>query len=227
MTWKSLNQRHHCSITVSSLFNLNFCQMVLCHQQMHNHTPKELQKDRIRSMTSQKLENDKKEPKSKASLFHHCLITVRSLFRHCFFFKWSCVTKHSARHCKRIKYDQWHLKTTQMTLKFSNQRHHCSITVALLFDHCCITVPSLFLSKGLVSPNKLPRHCKRIKHDQMPFKNLEDNVKKLKSKASNNMKEPKSKASLFHHCSITVSSLFDHCICHLCLQTHPQGIAKG
>jgi hypothetical protein len=36
-------------------------------------------------MISQKLENDIKEPKSQASLFHHCSITVASLFRHCFF----------------------------------------------------------------------------------------------------------------------------------------------
>jgi hypothetical protein len=64
---------HHCSITVSSLC---FFQMVLCHQQMHHHTSNALNKDTISSMTSQNLANDIKEPKSKASLFHHCLITV-------------------------------------------------------------------------------------------------------------------------------------------------------
>jgi hypothetical protein len=49
-------------------------------------------------MPSQKLENDIKELKSKASLFDHCSIIVLSLSHHCLitvFFKWSCVTKHS------------------------------------------------------------------------------------------------------------------------------------
>jgi hypothetical protein len=75
---------HHCSITFSSLLDHCFFQMVLCHQQMHNHTSNALQKDKISSMTSQNLANDIKEPKSKASLLHHCHITVSSLFDHYF-----------------------------------------------------------------------------------------------------------------------------------------------
>jgi hypothetical protein len=51
---------------------------------MHNHTSNALQKDKISSMTSQNLANDIKEPKSKASLLHHCHITVSSLFDHYF-----------------------------------------------------------------------------------------------------------------------------------------------
>jgi hypothetical protein len=94
------------------------------------HTPKALQKDKIWSMTSQKLENDIEEPKSKAqkrarikgmtvvSLSHHCWgITVASLFHHCLitvFGSRSCVTSRCIitlqMHCKRIKYDQWHHK---------------------------------------------------------------------------------------------------------------------
>jgi hypothetical protein len=66
----------HCSITVSSLLDLCFFQMVLCHQQMHHHTSNALKKDKISLLSSQNLANDIEELKSKASLFHHCLITV-------------------------------------------------------------------------------------------------------------------------------------------------------
>jgi hypothetical protein len=64
---------HHCSVTV---FVKRSC--------VTKHTPKALQIDKICSMTSEKLENDNEEPKSKAqkraqindmtvvSLSHHC-----------------------------------------------------------------------------------------------------------------------------------------------------------
>jgi hypothetical protein len=156
-----------CSITVSFLFDHCFCQKVLC-------------------------------------LRTHCCITVPSLSHHCLitvFVKGSFVTSRCIitlqMHCKRIKYDQWHLKTLQMILKSSNQRHHCCITVSSLSHHCLTSFWSLFWSKGLVSPNTLPRHCKTIKYDQWQFKSF---IMTLKS--SNQM----------HHCSVTVASLFHHCL---------------
>jgi hypothetical protein len=199
MTLMSSNQRHHCCITVSSLFDHCICKFVLCHQQMHNYTShalqnnkidqwnlktlkmtsNALQKDTISSMTSQKLENNVIKLKSTASLFHHCHITAPSLSHHCLITVWSLFLskdlvspKTLPRHCKRIKYDQWHLKTLEIMLKSSNQRHHCCITVASLFHHCLITVWSLFLAVAPVSRNTLPRHCKRLKYDQWHLKTL-------------------------------------------------------
>jgi hypothetical protein len=172
-------KRHHCCITVASLFDHCVCQKVLCHQRMHNHTSK-YDHWHLKSL----------KMKSLASLLHHCSITVSSLFDHCFCQMVLChqqMNNHTSNALQKEKLWSISSQNLLIILKKSNQRNHCSITFTSLFDHCLITVWSLFLSKGLVSLIKPPRHCKRIKYD----------IKLLKSKAS-----------LLHHCLITVWSLF-------------------
>jgi hypothetical protein len=134
---------HHFAITVSSLLHHCFCQKVMFHHQINNHTSKALLKNIIWSMTSQKLENDIKELKSKASLFDHCCITVSSLFDH-----WFCqkvkfyyqISNHTRK--ALIKDKIWSMTSQKLENDIKELKskaslfHHCCINVSSLFDHC-------------------------------------------------------------------------------------------
>jgi hypothetical protein len=140
----------HCCITVSSLLDHCYFQMVLFHQQIFNHTSNALLKDKLWSITSQKLENDIKELKSKESPFDHCCITVLSLLDHFLItvfsnglllqkdITWSMTSQKLEN--KRIKHDQWHIKNNSKKLKSkASLFNHCCITVSSLSHHCLIT----------------------------------------------------------------------------------------
>jgi hypothetical protein len=205
---------HSCSITVSFLFDHCFCQKVLCHR---THFQGIVEGWNLINDFSEAW-NCHKEPKSKASLFDHCLITVPSLSHH-----WSCVTKHTSKALQKdkiwsmtclnlayhIKLHKWKASLLQGIVEGWNlindfseawNCHKEPKSKASLFDHCLITVPSLSHHWSCVTKHT-PQALQKDKIWSMTCLNLANHINLLKWKAS-----------LLHHRSITVSSLFDHCL---------------
>jgi hypothetical protein len=172
----------HCCITVPSLSHHCLITVFVKRSYVTKHTPKALQMDKIWSLTSQNLENDVIKLKSKASLFHHCHITVPSLSHHCLITVWSLFFKHTP---KALQQDTIRSITSQNRANDIKEPKSKGITFASLFHHCLITV---FVKRSCVTKGCI-----------ITLQNMIIDISKAW------------KWNQRHHCCITVPSLFHHC----------------